>query len=80
MIYFENRDVKTICYMEEERKNVSGFGIVVINNTGKVCIYKYNIEMRSCNNFCHTKPLSVLYSECVCSLSYPACTILYCHL
>jgi len=39
MIYFENKAVKTICYMEVEQKDVSGFEIVVIDNTGNVCMY-----------------------------------------
>jgi len=59
--------------MEVEQKNISGFEIVVIDNTSNVCMYKYNIGVRSCNNFCHAKALSVMYFECVCSLSYPAC-------
>jgi hypothetical protein len=81
MIYFENKAVKTICYMEVEQKDVSGFEIVVIDNTGNVCMYKYNFEVRSYNNFCRAKALSVMYSECVCGLSYPACSehALYTH-
>ena len=80
MIYFENKAVKTICHMEVEQKNVSGFGIVVIGNTGNVCMCNSNIEVCSCNNFCRPKALSVVYPECVCSLSYPACNelALYC--
>jgi len=80
MIYFEKKAVKTICCMEVEQKDVSGFEIVVIYNTGNVCMYKYNIEVRSCNNFCHAKAHSVMNSECVFSLSYPACNehALYC--
>ena len=46
--------------------------MVVIDNTGYVFMYKCNIEVHSCNNCCHAKALSVNYSECVCSVSYPA--------
>jgi hypothetical protein len=28
-------------------------------------------EARSSNNYCHGKAISVTYSKCVCSLSYP---------
>jgi hypothetical protein len=39
MIYFENKPVRTTFHMEVEQKNVSGFEIVVIDNTGNVCVY-----------------------------------------
>jgi hypothetical protein len=34
------------------------------------------------NNYCYGKTISTTYSECVCSLSYPACSAhaQYCHL
>ena len=37
------------------------------------CMYKRNIEARSRNHCCSGKTISITYSECVCSLSYPAC-------
>jgi hypothetical protein len=43
-----------------------------LNKTGK-CTHKRNIEVRSCNNCCRGKAISITYSECVCSFSYPAC-------
>ena len=41
-----------------------------------------NIEARSCNYYCQGKAICITYSECVCSLSYPACNAHapYCHL
>jgi len=41
-----------------------------------------NIEVCSCNHCCSGKAMSITYSECVCSLSYPAhnAYALYCHL
>ena len=29
------------------------------------CLFKYNSEVCSCNHFCHEKPNSITYSECV---------------
>jgi hypothetical protein len=43
-----------------------------------VCVWR-NIEARSRNHCYRGKAISLIYSECVCSLSYPACTAL-CHL
>ena len=37
------------------------------------CKYKRNNEVRSQNHCCRGKAISITYSECVCSLSYPAC-------
>jgi len=39
-------------------------------------------EARSCNHCCSGKAMNITYSECVCSLRYPACTAHapYCHL
>ena len=38
--------------------------------------------MRSCNHYCISKAIGITYSECMFSLSYPACNghALYCHL
>ena len=36
-------------------------------------MYKRNIEARSHNHCCRGKTISIAYSQCVCSLSYPAC-------
>jgi hypothetical protein len=38
-------------------------------------MYKRNTEERSHNHCCREKAISIIiYSECVCSLSYPECT------
>jgi hypothetical protein len=40
-----------------------------------------NGEVRSRNNFCHGKAISITYSECACSFTNPACNApLHCHL
>jgi hypothetical protein len=36
------------------------------------CKRKRNIEARSCNRYSRGKALSITYSECVCSLRFPA--------
>jgi len=38
---------------------------------GRKCTYKSSIEARSRNHRCRTKAISIIYSECVSSLSYP---------
>jgi hypothetical protein len=45
-------------------------------------MYKGNISAFLCNHCCCRKAISISYSECVCSLSYPACKrhVPYCHL
>ena len=37
------------------------------------CTYKRNIEARSCKHCCRGKAIRITSTECVCSLSYPAC-------
>ena len=37
-----------------------------------IFVYR-DIEARSCDNSCSGRTITVMYSECVCSLRYPAC-------
>jgi hypothetical protein len=37
------------------------------------CMYNCNIEERSLNHCCREKAISIIYSECVCRLSYTTC-------
>jgi len=38
------------------------------------CKHRRNNEARSRNHWCRGKGMSIIYPECVCSLSYPVCT------
>jgi hypothetical protein len=55
---------------------------VPFQNVNKTGIVVCRIETRSCSHFCSGKAMTVTYSECVCSPSYPACNAHapYCHL
>ena len=47
--------------------------IEVINQDRRYT-YKRNIGARSRNHSCRGKAISITYSECICSISYPACS------
>jgi len=36
------------------------------------CTHQRNTETRSCNHCCSGEAITIIYSECVCSLRYPA--------
>jgi len=44
------------------------------NSTGSVLYVYRNNEARSCNLCCSGKATRITYSECMCSLSYAACS------
>jgi hypothetical protein len=45
----------------------------LLRNQRRRCTYKRKIEARSRNHCCRGKETSITHSDCVCSLSYPAC-------